>query len=212
LLKTTDKAVGLENIRLYLTGTGAPVLPAVDVPKSKAYTGDFYPDRCTSLLNLYLMAIYGNEQWVRTWDRQSIYLNHRKIEEKGLSLDEMTRKASEFLAEFSGVSQVYPYSSLLLGSVHGELAPRINAISTDRAADIYLDILGGWNVRESSAENDYQVVSTDFRTPFIYYKPEQKGQTIETPVSVGDINASLSRIFRIRPPTACQGHVLPDLK
>ena len=212
LLKTTEKSIGNEHIRLYLTGTGAPVLPAVDIPKEKAYTGDFYPDRCTSLLNLYLMALYGNEQWVSAWDHQTIFLNRRKIEEKGISFDEFSKKATEFLSEFSGVSQVYPYAQLLLGSANSELSAKANAICTDRAADIYLDIMGGWNVRENAAENDYQVGSAAFNTPFIYYKPEQKGLTIETPVSTGDINASLSRIFRIRPPTSCQGHALPELK
>lgn len=212
LLKSTDKALGNENICLYLTGTGTPVLPAVDVPKEKTYTGDFYPDRCASLLNLYLMAIYGNDQWVSAWDRQSIFLNRRKIEEKGIAYEEISRKAAEFLAEFSGVSRVYPYAQLLLGSADTELTKRANAICTERAADFYLDILGGWNVRESRVENDYQIGSGAFSTPFVLYRPNQKGQIIETPVTVGDINASLSRVFRIRPPTSCQGHALPELK
>lgn len=212
LLKSTERTIGNENIRLYITGTGTPVLPAIDVPKEKAYTGDFYPDRCTSLLNLYLMAIYGNDQWVSAWDHQTIFLNRRKIEEKGLDFEEVSKKATAFLAEFSGVSRVYPYTQLLLGSANAELSQRANAIFTERAADFYLDILGGWNVRESNVENDYQIGSGAFSTPFILYKPDRKGQTIETPVSVGDINASLSRIFRIRPPTSCQGQVLPELK
>ncbi len=209
LLKATDKAVGNENIRLYITGTGAPVLPAVEIPKEKAYTGDFYPDRCTSLLNLYLMVLYGNDQWVSNWDRQSIFLNRRKIEEKGINLEEISRKAAEFLAEFSGVSHVYPYTQLLFGTTNAALS---ESISTERAADFYLEIQGGWNIRESSAEKDYQIGSAAFSTPFIYYRPEQKAQIFETPVSVGDINASLSRIFRIRPPTSCQGTPLPELK
>lgn len=212
LLKATEKTVGNENIRLYLTGTGAPVLPAVDVPKEKAYTGDFYPDRCVSLLNLYLMAIYGNDQWVSAWSQQTIYLNRRRIEEKGINFDEISRKSAEFLAEFTGVNRVYPYAHLLLGTSDATLIAKGNAIFTERAADLYLDILGGWNVRESRVENDYQVGSGAFSTPFILYRPEQKAKTIESPVSAGDITASLSRIFRIRPPTSCQGTALPELK
>jgi len=209
LLKTTDKSIGNENIRLYITGTGAPVLPAMDVPKEKAYTGDFFPDRCTSLLNLYLMAIYGNDQWVSAWDKQSIFLNRRKIEEKGINFEEISKKAAEFLAEFSGVSHVYPYTQLLFGSANSALS---ESICIDRAADFYVSIQGGWNVRDVSSDKDYQIGSGSFSTPFLYYRPEQKGQIIETPVSVGDINASLSRVFRIRPPTSCQGAALPELK
>jgi hypothetical protein len=212
LLKITEKKVGNDNIRIYLTGTGQPVLSPVDVPKEKAYIGDFYPDRCTSLLNLYLMAIYGNEPWVSAWERQEIFLNHRKIEEKGINFNELSRKAASFLAEFSGVTRVYERSQLLLGNTDADLRAKANAIRPDRAADLYVEIQGGWNVREASQEEDYQVSNTFFSSPFILYKPDQKAQTINTPVGVGDITASLSRIFRIRPPNACQGVVLPELK
>lgn len=212
ILKTADKQAGAENVRVYLTGTGVPQRPAINVPKEKAYTGDFYPDRCTSLLNLYLMAIYGNDQWVTAWDRKSIYLNRKRIEEKNISLDEITRKAADFLSEFSGIDRVYTLPQLLHSAGSPELKAKAEALYPERAADLYVDIQGGWNIRESKSENDTQAGNAFFSTPFILYRPGQKSERIETPVSSGDIAASLSKVFRIRPPTGCTGKALSELR
>jgi hypothetical protein len=212
LLALVDRQVGLSNVRLYITGTGAPTLPAVDIPKEKAYNGDFYPDRCTSLLNLYLMAIYGNEHWVSGWSNQQVFLNRKLIEEKKLNYDEISLKAAEFLAEFSGIQSVLRYQQLLLGGASASMEEKANAIHPQHSGDLYLEIQGGWNVRETNSDNDYQVRAGSFSTPFIFFKPDQKGETLAQPVSAGDITASLSKVFRIRPPNACQGHALPELK
>jgi hypothetical protein len=212
LLKTCEKYVGTDAFRVYLTGTGAPVLPAMERPKEKAYTGDFYPDKCASLLNFYLIALYGNEPWVSAWDGQGIYLNRKRIAEKGLDYGAFSRKAASFLAEFSGVTQVHEYDQLLLGSGINDLRAKAEALRPERAADLYYDLQGGWNVRETEGQPDYRVNNSYFSVPFIFYHPGQKAKEIDTPVEMSDITASLSRVFRIRPPTSCRGIALPELK
>jgi hypothetical protein len=211
LLESVESVAGSE-FCIYITGDGQTQLPAVDVPKDKNYTGDFYPQRCTSLLNLYLMAIYGNEQWVLAWDRQQLFLNRRKIEEKGINPTEIRRKAAAFLAEFSGITAVYTYDQLLLETTNENTKQKALGIRPERAADLYAELQGGWNVRETYDGHDYQVNNAFFSVPFILYRPQQKSVTITAPTGVGDITASLSRIFRIRPPNACRGVALPELE
>jgi len=211
LMTQVDQQIGLKNVVFYLTGTGSPVLPAVAVPSEKAYNGDFYPDRCTSLLNLYLMAMYGNDKYVSGWDHQEIFLDRKRIEDKGLNYDEICRKSAEFLSEFSGVQSVRQYRQLLLED-NFSLENKANAIYPKHSGDLFLEIQGGWNVRHANSKNDYQVRAGSFSTPFILYKPDRKAKSIDYPVSASDITASLSNIFRIRPPNACQGRVLTELK
>jgi hypothetical protein len=212
LMTRVDQQVGLENVAFYLTGTGSAILPPAAVPAEKAYNGDFYPERCLSLLNLYLMATYGNDKYVIGWNNQEIFLNRKRIEEKGINYDEISRKAAEFLAEFSGVQSVQQYRHLLLENSNNQLENKANAIHPEHSGDLFLEIQGGWNVRNANSENDYQVRAGSFSTPFILYMPERKAKTIDYPVSAGDITASLSNVFRIRPPNACQGRALTELK
>lgn len=211
LIATAEKSAG-KDVEIYVTGNGQAKAAPIERTKYNAYLGDFYPDRCTSLLNLYLMAIYGNEPWVSTWSNQKIYLNRTKIEEKGLDIADIRRKSAAFLTEFSGVTQVFTYDQLLLGTIIPELKQKANALQPDHAADLYLEIQGGWNVLETAPADQYQVDNANFSTPFILYKPEQKAQTINTPIGVGDVTATLSRIFRIRPPNACKGVAILDIE
>lgn len=211
LLREVEKVAG-KDYQVYITGLGQEKLPTVETNLGKTYTGDFYPQRCTSLLNLYLMAIYGNEPWVSAWDNQKIFLNHKKIEEKGLNIGDIRRKAATFLAEFSGVTEVFTYDQLLIETSNEVLKQKAYSIRPERAADLFVELQGGWNVREEAQTNQYQVGRSFFSIPFILYAPDQKAQVISTPTAVGDITASLARIFRIRPPNDCRGIALPSME
>ena len=45
-------------------------------------TGEFYLNRCAALLNMYLMATYGEGKYVETHHNQQIHLNHKLLEEE----------------------------------------------------------------------------------------------------------------------------------
>ena len=69
--------------------------------------GEFHLNRCATLLNMYLMATYGEGQYVEAYYDQQIYLNHKLLEDKQLNLTEIQEKSAEFLVQFSGVNKVY---------------------------------------------------------------------------------------------------------
>src|SRR5690606_27637220 len=75
LLDAIDTAVGLDNALIFVASTGyfneQEVIPADMVTSG----GDFYPDRSIALLNMYLMAIYGREQWVSKYYNQQLFFN-----------------------------------------------------------------------------------------------------------------------------------------
>jgi hypothetical protein len=211
LISTVDKQVGLKNTLIYITGSGSTVYPVVAISKDTPYGGDFYPERCTSLLNLYLMAFYGNEKWVSAYHDQQIYLNRKLIAEKSINYDEISLKAAEFLTEFSGVQSVVRYKQFSLGEFNTSLNKTANAVYPEHSGDLFLDIKNGWNIREESSAKDHQVRSEAYSTPFIMYGANVAAQIIATPVKAEDITRTLSKVFRIRPPNACEGHILPEL-
>jgi len=211
LISTIDRQIGIENALIYLVGSGAPVYPTIDIPKEKPYGGDFYPERCKSLLNLYLMAIYGNEKWVSAYENQQIYLNRKLIGEKFINYDEISLKAAEFLTEFSGVQSVIRYNQFLLGEFNSAFNEQANGVYPKHSGDLFLEIQGGWNIREDGNNQNHQVRSEAYSTPCLFYGANFKAQKIVRTVSSKDITATLSKIFRIRPPNSCKGHILPEL-
>ncbi|MDP4277524.1 MAG: alkaline phosphatase family protein [Bacteroidota bacterium] len=211
VIDAVDRQVGLENALIYIVGTGAPKNPATDAASTATYGGDFYPDRCTSLLNLYLMAIYGDEKWVSGYYNQQIYLNRTLIDKKKIDFDEISTKASEFLGEFSGVQRVIRNRQFVTGSYDSSLNSYRKGLFPAHSGDFRLDLQPGWNIRNDNQEKDLQVRYEAYTTSMIVYGANLKAQTITRPVSSSDIATTLSKVFKIRPPNASEGSLLKEL-
>ena len=116
LLDLLDKKVGLQNVLIFVTSTGYTDSESADSGLYKIPGGEFYLNRCAALLNMYLMATYGEGKYVEAHHNQQIYLNHKLLEKKELNLAEIQQKSAEFLMQFSGVNEAYSANRLLLGS------------------------------------------------------------------------------------------------
>ena len=86
LLDLIDRKVGLKNTLIFVTSTGYRSPEPEDAPEYRIPTGEFHLKRCSALLNMYLMAIYGQGQYVETYYGNQIYLNHKLIEDKNLNI------------------------------------------------------------------------------------------------------------------------------
>ena len=86
LLDLLDKKVGLQNVLIFVTSTGYTDSESTDSGLYKIPTGEFHLNRCTALLNMFLMATYGEGKYVEAYHDQQIYLNHKLLEQKQLNL------------------------------------------------------------------------------------------------------------------------------
>ena len=145
------------------------------------------------------------------WHDQQLFLNRKLIEAKKINFDEISLKAAEFLTEFSGVESVVRYKHFQLGEFNTSLNETANGVFAEHSGDLFLKIKSGWNIREDASTKDQQVRSEAYSTPFLLYGANIPAQLISTPVYSEDITSTLSKVFRIRPPNACQGHLLPEL-
>ena len=87
---------------------------------------------------MYLMATYGEGQYIEGFYNQQIYLNHKLIEEKQLNLAEIQQKSAEFLVQFSGVNKVYSAYQLLLGSWAPQMEHIRNGFHRHRSGDLII--------------------------------------------------------------------------
>lgn len=81
LLELLDRKVGLQNVLIFVTSTGYTDSESSDSGLYKIPGGEFYLNRCAALLNMYLMATYGEGKYVETYHNQQIYLNHKLLEQ-----------------------------------------------------------------------------------------------------------------------------------
>jgi len=105
LLNLIDGSVGMKNALVVLTSTGYFESTTPSYSNFKP-SGEFYPDRCTALLNMYLMAIYGQANWVKGFYNNQIYLNRKYIEDQKIDWSTILQQAADFVSLFTGVQDV----------------------------------------------------------------------------------------------------------
>lgn len=203
LLDLVDKKVGLQNALFVIASTGYVEADGPDLNKYRIPAGEFYPNRCAALLNMYLTAIYGPGQFVEAYKGPHIYLDHQLIEKKQLNLAEVVDKAADFLIQFSGVAEVYTAYRLLLGSWTPEVARIRDGFHRRRSGDLLIEVLPGWTVVQDNPSQTRVVRKAYVPAPLILLGGGVKASVVETPVSADCVAPTMARFMRIRAPNAC---------
>lgn len=202
LLDLIEHKVGLANTLICITSTGYSDAEQADAPSYRIPGGEFRLERCATLLNMYLMATYGQGQYVEAHYNNQIYLNEKLIESKQLNLNDIEAKAEAFLVQFSGVDRVYAGHRMLLGTWSPALEKLSNAYHRKRSGNLTITLLPGWT-NASEGESSPRVTRTAyFSSPLIFMGCGLKPEVITSPVDAGCIAPTLSKAMRIRAPNA----------
>ena len=212
LIDEVDKKVGLQNALFFVTSTG--YYNYSDRP-NKAYPdfGTFYVNRCEALLNMYLMAIYGEGQWVDKFYNKQIYLNRKLVENKELSLKEVQQKAAEFVSDFSGVQDVYTSYQLRHGEWNSVMEYYKNGYTVNSSGDLFIEIQPGYKVvNEQDATLKTKIARNNAVVcPVIFYGCGIKPERIRRTIKATEIAPTVSHILRIRPPTGATEQPLREI-
>ncbi|MDR2860042.1 MAG: alkaline phosphatase family protein, partial [Mediterranea sp.] len=211
LITLVEKKYGLQNVVFCITSTGHTKPDASDLIKYKIPTGEFHLNRCAALLNIYLMATYGEGQYVDAYHNRQIYLNQKLIEDRRLDLAEIQDRCAGFLIQFSGVNDVYSAHRLLLGGWTPESGKTKNSFNRRRSGDLLIDVLPGWIVVNENPMLNKMVRYAHAPTPLIFLGGGVKSDVLYTSVSVEHIAPTLAHLMRIRAPNSCKVTSLGDM-
>lgn len=203
LLDIINKKVGLQNVVFFITSTGYTDPEGVDLGRFRIPNGEFYLNRCAALLNMYLMATYGEGHYVEGYYDRQIYLNHKLIEDKQLSVADVQTKAAEFLIQFSGVDEVFSTNRLLLGAWSPDIQKRRNAFHRKLSGDLVISVLPGWTIVNENTQENPVVRYVQTPMPLIFLGSSIKPEIIHTPVTIDHVAPTLTHFMRIRAPNAC---------
>lgn len=203
VIAAVDRKVGVANALFVLTSTGYTDEDGTDLSKYRIPTGVFDMKRSSALLNMYLVAVYGQGQYVEACYGTQLYLNHKLIESKGMNLAEVMERSQDLLLQLEGVKDVYTSQRLLQGAwtpgisrIRGGYNPRFSG-------DIMVEVAPGWHyVNEDWREN--QLVRESFVPyPVIFFGFNIPAERLGETVTVDRIAPTLSKAMRIRAPNAC---------
>lgn len=213
ILDRVEKMVGLNNALIYVTSTGYYDAEEVYLPEVKMSGGVFYTNRCEALLNMYLMAIYGKEQWVDKIYNNQVYLNRKLIESKSLNLVEFQNKAAEFIVQFTGVQDAATSYQIMTNKANDTMVRFKNIFNKETSGDIFIEIQPGFNIvneHDRTNTSEKRARETAIPAPAIFFGNNIKPERIKRTIKATEIAPTVSHILRIRAPNASQSQVLPE--
>lgn len=194
---------GMDKTLVFVAGTPMTRRQRRDDEKWAIPYGEFSSRKAVSLLNMYLMAIYGNGQWVSGYHNSQLFLHHDLIKERGQKLEEMRLASARFLERMSGVSHAWSLDEVLARNAsENPEAFRRNTVATT-AGDIFISIAPGWEEidDDSDTEKPRTVIRAVASTaPAFILAPQLTPRKIDTPVDARAIAPTVCRLLRIRSP------------
>ena len=207
LISHFEKNLGRDNVLFVLTSTGYSDEESADYDKYRIPSGTFYMTRTANLMNIYFGAFWGQGIYVEATHGNQIYLNHKLLEQKKISVSDAMDRAQEFLAMMSGVRNVYT-SLQLLTSQSEHLQKVRNGFSSECCGDVVIEVAPGWRIQnDDTMENTLSRASfTQF--PIIFFGAGVPSERVQAPVTTIQIAPTIARCIRIRAPNACSSKPL----
>lgn len=215
LLTALDKKVGLANCIIALSGTG-------HFESSMSTSNSFFsnrrryfsPKRCKALINMYLMALHGQGQWVLDYSDGKLFLDRDLAQKRQIDIRLLQTEAAEFALQMSGVRQALAAHHITEGKIDEEGRRFARSFMPQNGTDVYLQLQGGWiegDEDSPSVSSQKEIRYNPIAAPFILVTPNTKGQKIQRTISSAEISSTLAYILRIRPPTENRALPLPEV-
>lgn len=211
LFKLIDTQVGRDNVLIFLAGTPAPPIGKIPDERWNIPSGQFSGRKASSLLNMYLMALHGNGEWVSSHHNRHFYLNHTLIKERNLDAATVRREAADFLIRMAGVSGVYTVEDVLSTRAGSNPEGLRRNMLVRHAGDVIVEINPGWELIEDDILGFSVPPSRDNPniTSAYIFAPGVEAERVATPIDARQLAPTVARLLRIRSPN---GASLPPYK
>lgn len=206
-----DSYLGKNNVLIFLTadhGATSNVQYALD---HKMPAGLFDSKQVIDSLKSKLNQVYGNGDFVSAYINQNLYLNHKLIEEKKLSLPDVQNTVANILLKSKGVANTSVAGNIIVSENSSGLKKQIeNGYNKSRSGDVIVTLLPGWmEWGKTTGTTHGSPYTYDTHIPLIFYGWKVKNGTYLPNVSITDIAPTIASLLNIQPPNSCTGKAIP---
>ncbi len=204
LFGEAERKAGAGRVLFVVTSTGYTDDEDVqDLSKYRIPTGNFSISKAKLLLNMYLIAVYGEGQYVDTSLENQIYLNLKLIENKNLNLTEVLERSSDFLIQLSGVKDVFTSQRLALAAGSPEISKIRNGYNPKCSGDILIQVTPGWVLTNDDTQEQILSRESYIGFPLFIMGADIEAEKVHLPVDVTRVAPTLAKSMRIRAPNGC---------
>ena len=203
IIRAAEAKAGAGRVLFTLTSTGYTEEETADLSKYRIPTGTFDMRRTVSLLGMYLVAVYGQGNYIEATYGTEIYFNHRLLENRQINVSEFQARVQDFLIQLAGVKDVYTAHRLMQGAWTPGISRIRGGFNQQRSGDVTIQVMPGWRYVNADTQESKMMREAYVAFPIILYGTGVKPELITTPVTVDCIAPTLSKALRIRAPNAC---------
>jgi len=201
LITGIEKTVGSDRVLFVVTSTGYADETESDLSQYRIPTGNFYINRTANLLNVYLSAFYGQGRYVDTCFGNEMYLNHKLLEQKNISLAEILQRSQDFLVQNAGIADVYTSERLFMGN--NDILLLRNGFHPSLSGDIIIQVAPGWRLINEDTMESFTSRTGFIPFPIVFYGAGTHAERVALPASTDRIAPTVAKCLRIRAPNAC---------
>lgn len=208
LLAAVDRRVGAGNSIVFLAATPPRTRSRRDDEQWRIPYGEFSTRKALSLLNMYLMALHGNGEYVAGYHAGEFFLNHKLLKERELDAAAVRDEAAAFLLRMTGVESAHTIDEIARGHAGANAEALRRNTDLQSGGDIRITVLPGFDLID-----DYNNITDPQRVPqaqravgttapVFIMAPALAARRIDTPVDARRVAPTVARLLRIRSPNA----------
>lgn len=158
-------------------------------------------------LNKRLINTFGLDSLVLSVSNAQLFLNHELITKNKLELEDIENTISEFLLAQDGVSKVLTASILKSSQFSDKILANVQrGFHQVRSGDVLYVLASGWiHAGYPTGTTHGSPYNYDTHVPLVWYGAGVKKGTIDKPIIIPDIAATVAAFLDIQMPSACTG-------
>ena len=211
LLRLIDEQVGLHNTLIVCTAINKPSELAVSDNIYNTPRGVFNATKASSLLNLYLMALYGQGKWVLDQRGSEIYLNNEIITKSKLDRNTILKQACDFLLQVEGVANAISAADLTTANtIWFSNRAMLQNYHLKRSGDIIISLEPGWSEELPDGRQLHRSWGNEY-VPLAFYGWRIARQDTAQPIEIIDVASTICTFLEIAMPNGNEGKAINGL-
>ena len=209
LLSFLEETVGKNEFLLVLTADRGCADPYEYRNNLSLPARNFKPKQGISLMKSYLDIVYDNEEWIKSYTKRQLYLDHGLIDQHGYGLSKVQETVANFMVKKSGISYAVKASTLQEGEFSEGINYKLqNSYHPKRSGDVFIGLEAGSHEQPVNSGSSYNYHA---HIPLIWYGNGIPRGRVMREVNLRDIAPTISMLINIPLPEASTGEPIWEL-
>jgi predicted AlkP superfamily pyrophosphatase or phosphodiesterase len=209
LLSFLEESIGKNEFLLVLTSDRGCADPYEYRDDLNLPARNFKPKQGISLMRSYLDIVLDNEDWIKSYTKRQLYLDHGLIDQHGYGHSKVQETVANFMVKKSGISYAVKSSTLQEGDFSEGINAKLqNSYHPKRSGDVFIGLEAGSHEQPVNSGSSYNYHA---HIPLIWYGKGINSGTIMREVNLRDVAPTISMLIDIPLPEASNGKPIREL-